>query len=448
MSQGYSKGIPIDTDTQLTLDSDFLVPSQKAVKAYVESYQGSANNAASLGGIAAANYALKIDVVPVANTANLAFDHANAAYAVANTGSNTAILAYGQANQAFALANTANITADLAYDQANQAFARANTANITADIAKANSACTDTAAAFAQANTANITADLAFNKANAANVLAFNALPQTGGTISGDLVVQGNAVFSGLTTYANTQTLLIGDNILALNADLPVDTPPSENAGITINRGNAANADLFWNEATDKWTINDSSGVYLNIASNTDVETVSTATTAAFGKANNAQLDATAAFAKANTAGTDAVSAFTTANVAFSNANTVMISSAVSFGVANQAFAHANASFANGNTNILTTASAYGHANLAYAKSNTSNITADLAYGQANQAFAKANSALANTTGAVFNGVLNVSDSVNTQGLNVTSNVINFGTAMSILPNGMMLIYGDINMLV
>ena len=62
-------------------------------------------------------------------------------------------------------------------------------------------------------------------------------------------------------------------------------------------------------------------------------------------------------------------------------------------------------------------------------------------------AFAKANAALPNTSGATFAGVLNVSGNVSTQGLNVTSNVINFGSAMSILPNGMIMIYGDINML-
>lgn len=55
--------------------------------------------------------------------------------------------------------------------------------------------------------------------------------------------------------------------------------------------------------------------------------------------------------------------------------------------------------------------------------------------------------ALSNTSGATFNGVLNVSENVTTQGLNVTSNVINIGTAMSILPNGMIMIFGDINML-
>ena len=62
-------------------------------------------------------------------------------------------------------------------------------------------------------------------------------------------------------------------------------------------------------------------------------------------------------------------------------------------------------------------------------------------------AFAKANAALPNTSGSTFNGNLNVSGNLTSQTLSTISNVINFGTAMSILPNGMIMIYGDINML-
>jgi hypothetical protein len=36
MSQGFTKGTPIDTDPTLSLDSDIVVPSQKAVKTYVD----------------------------------------------------------------------------------------------------------------------------------------------------------------------------------------------------------------------------------------------------------------------------------------------------------------------------------------------------------------------------------------------------------------------------
>lgn len=36
MAQGFTKGVPIDTDSTLSADSDLLVPSQKATKAYVD----------------------------------------------------------------------------------------------------------------------------------------------------------------------------------------------------------------------------------------------------------------------------------------------------------------------------------------------------------------------------------------------------------------------------
>ncbi len=36
MAQGTTRGVPIDTDPLLTADSDLLVPSQKAIKAYAD----------------------------------------------------------------------------------------------------------------------------------------------------------------------------------------------------------------------------------------------------------------------------------------------------------------------------------------------------------------------------------------------------------------------------
>lgn len=44
---GYTKAIPIDIDPNLTLDSDQLVPSQKAVKAYADTVLQTANNTAT-----------------------------------------------------------------------------------------------------------------------------------------------------------------------------------------------------------------------------------------------------------------------------------------------------------------------------------------------------------------------------------------------------------------
>jgi hypothetical protein len=36
MAQGTTRGVPIDIDSLLAADSDLLVPSQKAVKAYID----------------------------------------------------------------------------------------------------------------------------------------------------------------------------------------------------------------------------------------------------------------------------------------------------------------------------------------------------------------------------------------------------------------------------
>jgi hypothetical protein len=69
------------------------------------------------------------------------------------------------------------------------------------------------------------------------------------------VTITGSLTVSGTTTYINTTNLQIGDNIIALNADLPAITAPSENAGIEINRGSSANTYLRWNEMGDNWEV-------------------------------------------------------------------------------------------------------------------------------------------------------------------------------------------------
>ena len=103
-----------------------------------------------------------------------------------------------------------------------------------------------------------------------------NSLPKTGGTISGDLTVTGNLTISGVTTYSNTQTLNVGDNIITLNADVPVSTAPSENAGVEVNRGSSSDVSIIWNETSDKWTFTNDGTNYRNVASNSDIESVAT----------------------------------------------------------------------------------------------------------------------------------------------------------------------------
>jgi hypothetical protein len=108
-------------------------------------------------------------------------------------------------------------------------------------------------------------------------------------TITGDLILAGNFTVSGTTTTVNTQELNIADAIITLNSDVPPSTSPSESAGVSVNRGSAANVSLIWNETIDRWTFTNDGSAYSNIASS-----------AAESFANSAFLKANSAFVKAN----------------------------------------------------------------------------------------------------------------------------------------------------
>ncbi len=189
------------------------------------------------------------------------------------------------------------------YDQANVSRTHANIAFDQANVSRVHAN-----ASFEQANVARTHANSAFNRANTVYDVANTKLNISGGTIAGDLVVTGNITISGQTTYANTIQLQVGDNIIVLNADLPPAFAPSESAGIEVNRGSSTNVGLIWNEGTDKWTFTNDGTTYLNIASNTEIETN--------------QTIAQGAFTQANTARTHANTAHATANAAYDTANT------------------------------------------------------------------------------------------------------------------------------
>ncbi len=70
-----------------------------------------------------------------------------------------------------------------------------------------------------------------------------------------DVVISGNLTVQGTTTSIDTTELNVGDNLITLNADLPSNTAPTQDAGIEINRGSATDVSLIWDEANDKWTV-------------------------------------------------------------------------------------------------------------------------------------------------------------------------------------------------
>jgi len=87
-------------------------------------------------------------------------------------------------------------------------------------------------------------------------------------TMAGSLIVQGDLTVSGNTTYVNTETIQLADNIITLNANHT--GAASQNAGLEVERGTDSNVVLQWNEANDYWEIA-SGGSTGRIITTTDV---------------------------------------------------------------------------------------------------------------------------------------------------------------------------------
>jgi hypothetical protein len=68
-----------------------------------------------------------------------------------------------------------------------------------------------------------------------------------------NLVVSGNLIVSGTTTTINTETINLADNIIVLNSNHTGS--PSQNGGISIERGTSTDKTLLWDETADKWTV-------------------------------------------------------------------------------------------------------------------------------------------------------------------------------------------------
>lgn len=82
------------------------------------------------------------------------------------------------------------------------------------------------------------------------------------------VTVAGNFTVSGTQTVVNSNTINLADNIITLNSDHT--GAPTQNAGLLIERGDEADAQLRWNEGTDKWTFTNDGATYYPIAVSTD----------------------------------------------------------------------------------------------------------------------------------------------------------------------------------
>jgi cytoskeletal protein CcmA (bactofilin family) len=66
-------------------------------------------------------------------------------------------------------------------------------------------------------------------------------------------IVDGNLTVNGTTTTVNSNDVNIGDATLTLNSD--ETGTPSQDAGITIERGTSANKSFHWDESEDEWSV-------------------------------------------------------------------------------------------------------------------------------------------------------------------------------------------------
>ena len=68
---------------------------------------------------------------------------------------------------------------------------------------------------------------------------------------NGTLWIKGNLLIDGTTTTINTETINLADNNILINSNHTGS--PTQDGGITINRGTSDDAIIQWNESTDKW---------------------------------------------------------------------------------------------------------------------------------------------------------------------------------------------------
>lgn len=68
-----------------------------------------------------------------------------------------------------------------------------------------------------------------------------------------DLIVK-NLIVQGTQTTINAEEVTIADSNIVLNSDFTGATP-TENGGISVERGTQTNASLIWNESIDRWQV-------------------------------------------------------------------------------------------------------------------------------------------------------------------------------------------------
>jgi cytoskeletal protein CcmA (bactofilin family) len=74
-----------------------------------------------------------------------------------------------------------------------------------------------------------------------------------GSKFDGDVTVVGNLTVEGTTTSVSSTQVELGDRIIELNSEIDSAANPTQDAGIEINRGAEANAQLLFDESENYW---------------------------------------------------------------------------------------------------------------------------------------------------------------------------------------------------
>jgi hypothetical protein len=93
-----------------------------------------------------------------------------------------------------------------------------------------------------------------------------NKFDKSGGTISGDVFINGNVSILGTATTINTTTLSVEDNIITLNSNVTGATQtPLLNAGFEVMRGSATTKTFQWDESNKRWSLDDNTIINGNL---------------------------------------------------------------------------------------------------------------------------------------------------------------------------------------
>ena len=350
------------------------------------------------------------------NSIASAFVHANAAFTAANNATDTFVrnhanAAFDTANGAVAVNTTQNNSITVALDTANAAFSNANsyiTYNEAVSVTQNNSIT----AAFAAANAATAT-DVTQNNsiassfvhANAAFTRANNSLnANTGGTITGDVIVIGN-VSANIVSTTGSNGIISGANAIFANyvyaangnVDLYIYATKAFDVANAASSGSATDS-FARNQANASFTAANGA-VAVNLTQNNSITVALNTANAVFENSNAFIVLSQAVNLSQNSS---IASAFDTANAAFASANlingvntTQNNSITVALDTANAAFAAANASTATDTTQNNSITVALNTANAAFASANNIDGVNTTQNNSIAAAFAAANAATA-----------------------------------------------------